>query len=64
MGRDSLVLVKLRAAGFSPMPEEGDGAVIVMQRAKPAAPVGRDRSARASVDAAELAARLSRERVS
>ncbi|GAA1256386.1 helicase-associated domain-containing protein [Pseudonocardia aurantiaca] len=52
------VLLKLRAAGFAPMPEGADGVVIVAEREReptPSAPILR---ARAKVDAADLAARL------
>ncbi len=53
------VLAAVRKAGFTPMPEDADGAVVVAERAKVAAPsAGPRRRPRRRVDAAELAARL------
>lgn len=52
------VLVKLRGAGFSPMPEDAEGVVIVAERAAGPAPAARAPRARARVAAADLAARL------
>jgi hypothetical protein len=52
------VLVKLRGAGFSPMPEDAEGVVIVEERKCGPAPVARTPRARPRVTAADLAARL------
>lgn len=52
------ILPKLRAAGFSPMPEDTDGVVIVPERATTTAPATYRRPSRERVDPAELAARL------
>jgi hypothetical protein len=51
------VVAALRKAGFAPMPEDAEGAVIVDERA-PARPSVRRPSTRRSVAAADLAARL------
>jgi predicted DNA-binding transcriptional regulator YafY len=52
------VLSRLRAAGFSPMPEDADGVVVVPDRAGPPAPGVRTVPVRGRVTAADLAARL------
>lgn len=52
------VLAKLRKAGFSPMPEDADGVVIVAERKAGPAPARRAPRATPRVPAAALAARL------
>jgi hypothetical protein len=52
------LMPKLRAAGFAPMPEDGDGVVIVPQKENKSAPSSRAARARGRVDPGDLAARL------
>lgn len=52
------VVKGLRGAGFSPMPEDADGTVIVTSRESGPPPAARRRAARARVAAPDLAARL------
>jgi hypothetical protein len=52
------VLSRLRAAGFSPMPEDADGVVVVPDRAGPPAPGVRTVPVRSRLTAADLATRL------
>ncbi|MFC4948397.1 helicase-associated domain-containing protein [Pseudonocardia sp. GCM10023141] len=53
------VLAKLRAAGFAPVQESAAGAVVVARKVAPPEPAGAERPRRATLDAAELATRLS-----
>lgn len=53
-----VVLAKLRGAGFSPMPEDTDGVVIVQQRTTGTAPAVRAPRSRPRMAPADLAARL------
>ncbi|WP_300010832.1 helicase-associated domain-containing protein [Pseudonocardia sp.] len=52
------VVAKLRAAGFSPMPEDADGAVVLAPRAAGPAPEPAPRAPRRRIAPADLAARL------
>lgn len=52
------VVAKLRAAGFSPMPENADGTVVLAQRVAGPAPESAWRAPRRRVTAADLATRL------
>ncbi|MDN5930236.1 MAG: helicase-associated domain-containing protein [Pseudonocardia sp.] len=53
-----VVLAKLRGAGFSPMPEDADGVVIVQQHTTGTAPAARAPRSRPRMAPADLAARL------